>query len=318
MRKRLIPAILTMVVIMSTMSGQHHANAASVDVHSTGGAGLAAAFSRASLILLDTSGSMADPSASGSGSSRLDEAKSALRSFVGSLSASSDEAFGLRLFGVTSCDSRLVAPVDQLDRTALLNGIESASAAGYTPIADSLRIAVSDLPSGADRSIVLITDGEETCGGDPCAVARDLTAQGTAVKVHTVSFQVSSAGQDTLRCISSATGGTFFDVRDTSGLLDAIRSTTATGSCFGRTPTITGRGVLVGTSGPDVIMGSAYSDLILGAEGDDYICGGGGDDFLFGGDGDDHLDGGEGDDWLYGNAGSNELIGGPGNDHLSY
>lgn len=96
-------------------------------------------------------------------------------------------------------------------------------------------------------------------------------------------------------------------------------------TCYGFTPTITGSGTIVGTSGNDIILGSAGNDTIDGRGGNDLICGGGGsdiidggpdDDRIRGGDGNDHISGGSGFDLLEGENGNDQLFGGLGDDLL--
>ena len=65
-----------------------------------------------------------------------------------------------------------------------------------------------------------------------------------------------------------------------------IRPAVAAETCFGQPATISGAGLIIGTSGNDVIVGSSGSDLIDGRGGNDLICGRGGADTLLGGPGD--------------------------------
>jgi Ca2+-binding RTX toxin-like protein len=102
--------------------------------------------------------------------------------------------------------------------------------------------------------------------------------------------------------------------------------------CDGQAATITGAGVINGTSGKDVIVGSAGNDRIRGNGGNDVICGGGGDDTINGNSGNDRIFGENGTDRIAGDAGNDYLdlgsdpvnfgvgesaIGGTGNDYLT-
>lgn len=115
------------------------------------------------------------------------------------------------------------------------------------------------------------------------------------------------------------------------GLISALsshRETSAQSSllCNGLKPTITGSGVITGTSGDDVIIGSAGNDTIKGGGGNDIICGAGGSDLIDGGTGNDRLAGesfdGElelgqpGADTIYGSSGHDTIVGVDGNDPL--
>lgn len=126
---------------------------------------------------------------------------------------------GLRVYGhrtpntdrAAGCqDSELVVPVAPLDRARMLGAIASYRASGFTPIGLSLQQARNDLPPEGRRTIVLVTDGEDTCGTpEPCQVARDLTASGVAVRIETVGFFLrdNRVAERQLQCIAAATGG---------------------------------------------------------------------------------------------------------------
>ena len=63
---------------------------------------------------------------------------------------------------------------------------------GYTPIADSLLKAGDDLQAieADSRMIILITDGEETCGGDPIATAKHLCEMGIKLETNIIGFDL--------------------------------------------------------------------------------------------------------------------------------
>lgn len=173
------------------------------------------------VIVLDGSGSMKEPS--GNGRTRMEAAKEGLGQVIEAVP--DDAKVGLRVYGskisdgAGSCeDSTLLVPVDKVDKVALTAGVEKLRPLGNTPIAHSLKQAVKDLPGKGPRSIVLVSDGEENCGGDPCEVARDLRKQGTDLYVDVVGLQVDRASRDQLTCIASAGGGTYYDVQDISRL----------------------------------------------------------------------------------------------------
>src|SRR5690606_39810899 len=104
---------------------------------------------------------------------------------------------GLRVYGSRTMaldpeaceDSFLAVPVEGLDREALLATVQGTEPLGATPIAYSLERAAEDLRGAAGRKvIVIVTDGEESCGGDVRAVAERLAAQGFEVDLHIVGF----------------------------------------------------------------------------------------------------------------------------------
>lgn len=181
------------------------------------------------LLIMDSSGSM---NAEGpDGQPLIAGAKQALRDVIGGLP--DDQSVGLRVYGHTvpntdeenGCvDTELIHPVEPLDREALLSAIDGYQAKGYTPIELSLREGMDDLPPEGPRTMVLVSDGEETCDGDPCQAAEDLAAEGIDLVIHTVGFALddNDPARDQLSCIAEAGGGEFVDVAEADELADAI------------------------------------------------------------------------------------------------
>ncbi|MEJ5349040.1 MAG: hypothetical protein WHS46_10185 [Desulfosoma sp.] len=69
--------------------------------------------------------------------------------------------------------------------------VQNLCAKGKTPIVDALTQAGELLAKNEnDTTVVLVSDGLETCGGDPCQVAADLRARGLRLVIHVVGFDV--------------------------------------------------------------------------------------------------------------------------------
>jgi len=171
------------------------------------------------LLIMDASGSM--NRLDDVGNPLIDGAKDALREIVHRLPP--DANVGLRVYGhrtsnedpVAGCvDTELVVPVGPIDREALNAAIDSFDASGFTPIGLSLQQAAEDLPSAGSRTIILVSDGVDTCAPpDPCEVAEQLALKGFATQIHTVGFFLNDqAAADQLQCIADAGHGTFSSV----------------------------------------------------------------------------------------------------------
>jgi Ca-activated chloride channel homolog len=168
------------------------------------------------MVVLDASGSMKQADAPGP---RIDAAKKAVTELVRVLP--DDAQVGLTAYGMGTgssdtekargCkDITQLVPVDRLDRAAFGRAVAGLRASGYTPIGESLRAAAKALPAEGPRSIVLVSDGEDTCAPPaPCEVARQLKASGVDLVVHTIGFKVAEAARRQLACIASATGGSY-------------------------------------------------------------------------------------------------------------
>ncbi|MGH3312912.1 MAG: vWA domain-containing protein, partial [Streptomyces sp.] len=176
------------------------------------------------VMLLDSSGSMADKD--GSGGTRITAARKAVGAVVDSLP--DGYPTGLRLYGSEKqrgcTDTRLAEPVAPLDRAGIKDAVAKARPRGDTPIGYSLRKAAQDLPkvpAGAtgQRTIVLISDGEDNCGApEPCEVAEELTKRGIDLRIDAIGFQVRGKARQELECVARAGSGSYYDAPDAAAL----------------------------------------------------------------------------------------------------
>lgn len=95
---------------------------------------------------------------------------------------------------------------------------------GKTPISAALEQSAAEFAGFGDdtNSIILISDGIESCEGDPCAVAEAIASRGIGVRVHVVGFDVDATAREQLACIAEKGGGRYVDADDTAGLQDAL------------------------------------------------------------------------------------------------
>ncbi|MCK9515350.1 MAG: hypothetical protein M0Q87_04735, partial [Ottowia sp.] len=99
---------------------------------------------------------------------------------------------------------------------------------GKTPIADSLLHAAEVLKyRDNNATVVLISDGLESCHGDPCAVAAELEQKGMDFTAHVVGFDLDEAGNQALACIADNTGGIFVPASNAAELKDALQQVQA-------------------------------------------------------------------------------------------
>ncbi|WP_310793620.1 vWA domain-containing protein [Pectobacterium parmentieri] len=116
---------------------------------------------------------------------------------------------------VAAADCRKVTastPFPPSKRTALKNQINRIEPIGKTALAEALEQA-GKLVDGVERDaiILLVTDGDETCGGDPCEVASKLKKSKPRLQINVVDILNTGAGN----CIASNTGGSVFAVNNT-------------------------------------------------------------------------------------------------------
>jgi hypothetical protein len=184
-------------------------------------------------LILDASGSMTEE-LPGTGQTKLAVAKDVLAELIPQIPQEMRGTlwiYGHRRPGEPkseSCkDIEQVFPLGPVDSAAYVEKIRGINAIGWTPIADSIQGAAKDLPTGDFNSIILVSDGEETCGGDPCALAEALRASDAAVTVHVVGYAVDDATRDQLQCVAQVSGGSYNDAQDAGGLLGALEDAVA-------------------------------------------------------------------------------------------
>lgn len=180
----------------------------------------------AALIIFDASGSMLQKM---KGARRIDIARETLAAVVNDALPDSLLA-GLRVFGEGgpgSCESVLRIPIGPLDRGALQEAIARIEPVNQskTPIGASLAAAEKDLAGvKGSKLVLLLTDGEETCGGDPEKAIADLRARGLDVRVNIVGFALDQAAlKQSFERLASLGGGSFFDAGGGDDLAPALR-----------------------------------------------------------------------------------------------
>ena len=193
------------------------------------------------LLILDASGSMAGQI---NGRTKMSVAKLHSAKFL--VEMANDLPVGLVVYGhkgsgdesdkQESCSGiELVLPVQQ-GRKEVGDAIDELRPTGWTPLAEALSFAETQFSQQASAKndkdavpvVYLISDGEETCDGDPVAAAKSLHESGIKATVHVIGFDVDDETQIQLKAISDAGGGRFFPAKDASALRNhlnaAIRS----------------------------------------------------------------------------------------------
>jgi len=176
-------------------------------------------------LILDASGSMLQRM---QGRRRIDIAKEVLTTAIREqIPAGTPTA--LRVFGhrtPNACETDLEMPLAPLDVAAAVSRIAGVQAKNLarTPIADSLAAVRQDLKSANGPAlIVLVTDGEETCDGDPAAVIASLRESGMEVSLNIVGFAIDDQSlADEFAAWAGAGGGRYFAASDTESLAESV------------------------------------------------------------------------------------------------
>ncbi|UDY23774.1 vWA domain-containing protein [Nocardioides sp. Kera G14] len=219
------------------------------------------------ILLLDSSGSMKEAAAGGT---KIGAARRALTQVIGGLPE--DAPVGLRVFGAKvfkrtdpgACeDTQLVVPVGTDNRDALSAAVPAYKPWGETPIPAALKAAAGDLGDEGSRSIMLVSDGESTCG-DPCPVAKDLARTGIDLTINVVGLAVTGKARQQLQCIADAGNGTYYDA-DSAADIESTLEHVATRAM--RPFTITGQPIVGGTeSTPTPVTVGDWSSKVPAGE----------------------------------------------------
>ncbi len=172
------------------------------------------------LIMLDTSSSMGEVI---EGQLKIEVAKGVIIDLIDSLPSTMH--VGMRSFGGCGHSEVISEIVSEPNHEWFKTQVRAMQPAGATPLAYALSLAAEDFAEApGTKLILLVSDGMETCGGNPVAEARQLIAAGHDLRIDVVGF---SLGQDNktrqqLMEIAEATGGLYFDANNIAELRAAL------------------------------------------------------------------------------------------------
>ena len=183
-------------------------------------------------IHLDSSGSMA---AYVPGGIKMDLAKDAIKKYASGLREGS--MISLRVYGhkgtgsnqdkELSCGStEVMYAVNSYRDEGFSSALTQFKPSGWTPLAATIKSAYDDLKvKASDKSeniLFIVSDGIETCGGNPVEEARSLANSDLNVKVNIIGFNVDDEGQKQLKETAAAGNGTYYTVNSNIDLNNTI------------------------------------------------------------------------------------------------
>jgi len=160
------------------------------------------------LFVFDASNSMKTAHES---KARIEHAKTLFNKFLDSLNTFKNYEFALRLYGHTvkyppgDCnDSKLVVPFSKNNIQKIKEAIKKVKPTGITPIEHSLTKAADDFPdTKAVNTIILITDGIEECGGDPCKAREELQKKGIVLRPCIIGIGLTVEQAKVFECVGN-------------------------------------------------------------------------------------------------------------------
>jgi Ca-activated chloride channel family protein len=187
------------------------------------------------MIVFDASGSMAGNLDSGIATTkpRIDEVRRALARVLPNITR--HRRVGLITYGpgpYQQCNVKLDFKPMANAAEPILRDVNALNPAGKTPLTAAVRQAAEVLDYRKKPGVVvLLTDGEETCGGTPCDLGRQLHADSADLTVHVISFRVKNiywTGEQSVidtKCLAEQNGGLYITAENEEELVDAFEKT---------------------------------------------------------------------------------------------
>jgi len=175
------------------------------------------------LLVLDASGSMWGQI---DGRSKIEIAREAVHTMLADWNGGDLGlmAYGHRRKGDCADIELLQAPAPDTTQT-IGDKVDAIKPMGMTPISESVRQAAARLRSSEQKAtVILVSDGEETCNADPCALGEELEREGVDFTAHVIGFDIAkgSVADRQLACLADRTGGRYLLARDASELNQAL------------------------------------------------------------------------------------------------
>lgn len=185
-------------------------------------------------IALDCSGSMANTIGD---KTIMDIAKESIKKVVSELPENSK--VGLRVFGhkgnnkgsgkAESCEScELIQPIEMVNKDKIDSVLNPISPTGWTCIAKSIEEGSKDLSAFTGEKdlniLFIVTDGIETCGGNPVEVAKKLKGDNTNIVLGIIGFNVSANQNAVLKEVADAGGGYYASAKDAAELSSELET----------------------------------------------------------------------------------------------
>lgn len=185
------------------------------------------------MILLDDSDSMADPIDQG-GESKMVAAKRTVLEVLRNISPAT--RIGLRVYGdsanlLHACQATSVlVPLGQNNRNLIASKMIGLRPTGMTPISYTIQRSLAEDFNVVDgnRTIILISDGMETCSEDPCRVAVRLQQMGVNIKINVIGLGLQDyEATRQLRCVALGTKGKFYSANTAAELSNSLNKAMA-------------------------------------------------------------------------------------------
>ena len=182
------------------------------------------------LFLIDASYSMKEKF--GGTDRKMSAAKQVIEHAMAMIPASINvgcRVFGQSFSGAPEIDCRqtcVLVPLGRHNRGSLIAAVRTIQPAGLTPLEFALRRCAEEDFSRCQgtKTIILISDGLDTCGGDPCAYMTQLGRYGINIRCDVVGLELKKdhKAQEQLNCLAQSSGGKYYDASNSDDLIQSV------------------------------------------------------------------------------------------------
>ena len=175
-----------------------------------------------------------------------------------------DQVLGLTVYGHRrkgDCsDIETLVPAGGGTQSAISDAVNAIKPKGKTPMTDAVIAAAESLRYTEEKAtVILVSDGIETCNPDPCAAARALEQAGVDFTAHVIGFDIDDPNAVAqMQCLAAETGGTFRSADDAGELGAALVEIASTPEPEPMPVAVTFRATL-GKGGPVINDGLVWS-----------------------------------------------------------
>lgn len=178
------------------------------------------------IFIYDASGSMWGQMG---GQTKMEIASNVLSTSVEKLGQ--DQQIGLVAYGHRKkgdCkDVETLVSMDNSSKSAISSALKNVKPLGKTPLAYSAELVIGELRKSKQKAtVILITDGIESCNGNICDVVKAAKAEGIDFLLNIVGFGLKKGETEQLICAAKEGGGQYYDAADAGALSDVLTEAT--------------------------------------------------------------------------------------------
>jgi Ca-activated chloride channel homolog len=186
------------------------------------------------MIVFDASGSMSGNQTLGipNTRARIDEVRAALAHVLPSVTRF--RRVGLVTYGpgpYNQCNVKLEFKPEMEAASKIMEAVDGLVPAGKTPLTEAVEEGANALDyKNKPGVLVLVTDGEETCGRNPCDLAKQLQTTANRLTVHVIGFRYSNFSWTggsvmDIRCLADINNGLYIKANSEAELIEALEKT---------------------------------------------------------------------------------------------